>query len=223
MAVRAILFDVIGTTVLERENDLIIRCFRHAFRDHSIEASPEQIQSIRGRDKNAAIISLLIELHAPAELSASILESFKQHFSACVNLFYENADLKALITFLRSRQILIGVGSGLPEDIFMQLFDYLHWQDYQFDYIGISEKIGKGRPDPAMIFDMMSQLGIHQRELIKVGDTPSDVSEGKNANVKTVALLSGTCSPQQIELTKPNHIIFKLGDLRALLENDAFQ
>jgi phosphonoacetaldehyde hydrolase len=217
MAIRAILFDVIGTTVLENQPDVIFRCFRAAFLDSGVDVSSEDIRSIRGRDKKAAISKLLLEKNSGPQLANAILQSFKDNFASHLDLFYEHPELKDLIVFLRSKNILIGIGSGLPQDIFEMLFDNLKWHKYKFDYVSMSEKIGKSRPDPAMIFDMMRQCRIISNEFLKVGDTPSDVEEGKNAGVKTAAVLSGTSSAREIELAKPDYVINNLSEVKLLI------
>src|SRR6185503_20663451 len=110
--------------------------------------------------------------------------------------------------------IRIGLGTGLPRDTFEAIFNYLGWNVKHFDYIGIAEEMAKGRPHPDMIFAMMKKLGLGVDELIKVGDTVADIREGKNAGVKTVAILSGTQDEQDIRDQQPDNIIRSLDELR---------
>lgn len=52
---------------------------------------------------------------------------------------------------------------------------------------------GLGRPSPFMIFENMKRLGVMSVDsVIKVGDTVSDIKEGKNAGVWTVGVIEGS-------------------------------
>jgi phosphonoacetaldehyde hydrolase len=217
VGIKAILFDVIGTTVLERGSSVVATCFRDAFREVQVDVSREEIQSIRGHEKHEAIASLLDQKRARRELTDSILQSFKKNFIGQLGTFSENPDLRGTISLLKSKKILIGIGTGLPEDVFNLLFNHFNWGAYQFDYVGISENLGKGRPDPAMIHDMMAKLDIDPAVFLKVGDTPADISEGKNAGVKTAAILSGTCPLNEIQRAQPDYIIDRLNELSSFL------
>ena len=51
----------------------------------------------------------------------------------------------------------------------------------------------KGRPYPYMIFRNMEALGLMDvRRVIKVGDTVSDIREGKNAGVLSAGIVTGS-------------------------------
>jgi beta-phosphoglucomutase-like phosphatase (HAD superfamily) len=57
--IRAVLFDMIGTTVLENDPTVISLCFGNAFRENSVEVHDDQIQNVRGMDKLEAIELIL--------------------------------------------------------------------------------------------------------------------------------------------------------------------
>ncbi|MGZ8518400.1 MAG: HAD family hydrolase [Chitinophagaceae bacterium] len=42
-----------------------------------------------------------------------------------------------------------------------------------------------------MILDMLKKFSLQKEQFLKVGDTVADILEGKNAGVKTAAILSG--------------------------------
>ena len=87
-----------------------------------------------------------------------------------------------------------------------------------FDYIGIAEEIGTGRPEPEMIFDMMRSLGTADAgAFLKVGDTQADIREGKNAGVRTAVILSGTQDGVMLRSEKPDYILESLEEIKAIL------
>jgi phosphoglycolate phosphatase-like HAD superfamily hydrolase len=103
--------------------------------------------------------------------------------------------------------------------LFFDIYSHLQWQVYKFDYIGISSEVGKSRPDPAMIFDMMKKLKVKADQFLKVGDTIADIQEGKNAGVKTVVLLSGTQPEKDLMAQSPDFAIHSLQELVAIIES----
>jgi phosphoglycolate phosphatase-like HAD superfamily hydrolase len=60
MKIKAILFDIIGTTVLEKDPNLINSCFENAFRQNNVKVEAAQIKANRGKDKSEIIKNILI-------------------------------------------------------------------------------------------------------------------------------------------------------------------
>jgi len=66
-------------------------------------------------------------------------------------------------------------------------------QGYSPDFCITPDQTLKGRPYPYMIRQNLMEFGIAEpREAIKVGDTTSDIEEGKNANCWTVGVIMGS-------------------------------
>lgn len=214
MAIKAILFDVIGTTVLEKKSMLIHKCFESAFDEHKILVSSDDIRSIRGRDKREAISNILKLYNSPTHLCDSILHTFKKYFENELKNFSEPEGLEEIIFFLKKEKVKVGIGTGLPGDMFQLIYNYLSWNRFEFDYTGAAENIGRGRPHPDMIYDMMKHLNIKSSEFLKIGDTVADIHEGKNAQVFTAANLSGTAIESEIITAKPDFIITSLLEIK---------
>lgn len=212
-AIKAILFDVIGTTVIEKNPSIVNECFQKAFQDNGISVSSDVVKANRGKDKREAISLILQQLHHPAYLCDSVFIAFRKNLDDNLDNFSENEGLKETIEALRQRNIIIGVGTGLPYDIFRSIFNKLNWSPYKFDYVGVAEKTGRGRPHPDMILDMIKSFNIPPSAFLKTGDTVADIQEGKNANVLTAALLSGTASEQELAAQKPDFIIRSLTEI----------
>ena len=215
--IKAVLFDVIGTTVLERSPDIVQQAFHRAFADSGVRVGSEEIQSIRGMNKDTAIKHVLNVHGFSPSLSTDIQKGFKQAILDRLNDFTEAPSLELVLTVLRSRGVIVGVGTGLPEDLFEVIFHHLKWERFQFDFIGIAERIGEGRPHPKMIFDMLEVFPVPHRGFLKVGDTVSDVLEGKNAGVVTAAVLSGTQSEEKLLEAKPDYVIHSLDEVLSLV------
>jgi len=217
MVITAVFFDFIGTTVLEKNNDVVLTCFQNAFDDFGIKVEKATLKEHRGKDKDQMIAEVLKSTKKDQRQRTNILTAFKKHFSKNIGEFYENKDLDTTINYLRSKRVKIGLGTGLPKDVLRTLLEHFHWERFGFDYISTAEEIGKGRPNPEMIIDMMVKLHLNNFQFLKVGDTIADIQEGKNANVMTAALLSGTQGEDVLRKEKPDYVIKSLGDLRQIV------
>ena len=215
--IKAVLFDMIGTTVKTSSPDFIIDCFRKAFSEFNIKADEEMLKSNRGKDKRAMIEEVLAVNKQPGQPAEEVLSVFNKSISDSIVNFKEMEGVEMVFSFLKEKRIQTGVGSGLSEEIFNSVYLHLNWDKFKPDYIGISEKLGKSRPAPAMIMDMMKKLQIgNVNDFLKVGDTIADIQEGKNAGVKTAVLLSGTQTEEVLRKENPDYVLHSLPDLLKL-------
>jgi phosphonatase-like hydrolase len=217
MIIMGILFDFIGTTVIEKDPSMLNSCFVQAFKDHGVSVSDELIKANRGKDKKEMITGVLTELNCPSHLSDPILNSLQSHLENNLDNFSENEGASEIIVYMKSKKIAVGLGTGLPRDTFEKIFRHLNWSAVQFDYIGIAGETGKGRPHPDMILDMLKKCNLQDNEFLKVGDTIADIQEGKNARVFTAAILSGTQDEKEIISQQPDFIIRSLAELKEIL------
>ncbi len=217
MSITAVLFDFMGTTAIEKDPTMIHQCFVKAFGEHGIEVRDELIKANRGRDKKEIVAVILKQYNQPGYSGEAILHSFNVLLKNNLDNFIANPGTRPIIQFLKERNIITGLGTGFPRDVFELIFNHLCWKDIGFDYIGIAEETGKGRPHPDMIFHMMQQFHLPKEQFLKVGDTIADIQEGKNAGVKTVAILSGTQDEEEISKQQPDFTIRQLSELKEII------
>jgi HAD superfamily hydrolase (TIGR01549 family) len=217
MEVKAVLFDLMGTTVREKDPAAVERCIQQAFADHNIKVPPALIRGQRGKDKREMISTLLLSLKAPLHLTPSVLNRFKKHFEAALVNFETNDGFEDILVYLKGTGILTGIGTGLSSDLAEKLLEHLQWHRDNFAYIGTSSEAGRGRPYPDMINDMLTRLQLQPNQLLKVGDTRADIEEGKNAGTLTAVLLAGTQDTVSLIRMKPDFILHSLRDLKDVL------
>lgn len=218
--IRAVLFDLIGTTVKTSDTDFVLTCFKNAFLEHGTEPDIQFLKSNRGKSKLLMIQEVLIANGLPFTKAHKILDSFNHIMHSSMNNFSEAEGLKETFAYLSDNKIYIGIGTGLPESLFVDIFNHLGWGKYKIDYIGIAEKLGISRPEPGMIKDMMCKLSIHSPvQFLKVGDTVADIQEGKNASVQTAVVLAGTQTEEVLLKEKPGFVLHTLTDILQALKN----
>jgi phosphonatase-like hydrolase len=214
-----IFFDLIGTTVKDSHSNesLVIDAFYKSFLQNGFHLSYERVNEQRGKRKREAIQNLI-----PSGLSSGvedkIYDDFMNLIKASINNFSEMPGASDLFKFLKCNKVKVAFGSGLPLDFIYTLMKSLNWCADDFNYIGSSESIGKGRPDPVMIIDAMGKLNVaDKRKVLKVGDTVADLQEGKNAGVMTAAVLTGTQKRLELEKQKPDFILESVSQLPQIL------
>lgn len=198
---------------------MIMKCFEKAFTDNHILFNAELIKANRGKDKIEMINLVIKKEGLSIDYTVKVYNSFKINFAKSINGFLSNPDTLGIIKYLQERKIKIGLGTGLPRDLFEMVFAHLKWSNEMVDYIGIGKEVGKPRPHPDMIDDMMRKLSlINKKEFLKVGDTVADIEEGKNAGVMTAALLAGTQGNEALVKAKPDFTLKRLSDLKGIIE-----
>ena len=109
----------------------------------------------------------------------------------------------AIVSNCRHRNIrLLLKGAKLNKD----LFDYRIGND--------DVEHSKPYPDEILKAEHLAKT----KAKLMVGDSIYDIKAGKKAKVKTVAVLTGLYSKQQLKRHKPNHILNSIRDLPKLLE-----
>jgi HAD superfamily hydrolase (TIGR01509 family) len=74
------------------------------------------------------------------------------------------------------------------------------------------------KPSPEALVKSAKQLDIEMCECIVVGDSVADVKAGKTAGIKTVAVLSGIFSREELEREKPDLILESVNQLPDFVE-----
>ncbi len=70
-----------------------------------------------------------------------------------------------------------------------------------------SQDVEKPKPSPEAFMKAANYLGVSIHDCAVVGDSTADIQAGKAAGSKTVAVLSGLFSREELEAEKPDLII----------------
>lgn len=221
------MFDMAGTTVNDRVKGtpLMILSMARAFASHDIQLTSELINRHRGKEKLEAIQTLLQENSSlPSDeidrVSAIIYRNFVQELESNLRDVSEIDGASETFQYLKSRGIFVGVGSGFPARVVEAIVSQLGWRESSLvDYVGSAEQVGVGRPNPKMIHDAMQQLGVTKpQKVVKIGDTIVDIQEGKNADVWTIAVLTGSQTEEQLMTVQPDYILSSIRQVPEILQ-----
>lgn len=206
MKTKLVIFDWAGTTV-DYGCFAPLDAFEKAFAAFDIYPTAEEIRKPMGMLKRDHIRTmLLMETISKAweaktgrtPLDSDVDKIYAVFEKSLMDSLSEYSVLKpgvlACVEKLKRKNILIGSTTGYTGKMMEVVTKRAALQGYHPDFWCCPEDVGGyGRPYPYMIFENMKHFGISSvEEVIKVGDTVSDIQEGKNAGVKSFGVIEGS-------------------------------
>lgn len=196
---KLIIFDWDGT--LADSIYVITECILKAFADMGIGGiNEEKAKSIIGLSLTEAVKVLMPE--NSDEERETLLGNYKKHFlntaSQGLPLF---EGVSESLKKLRESGMKIAVATGKSRAGLERDFAYSGAQVFLDTSRTVDEC--KAKPDPHMILDIMSELGVVAEETLMVGDTSYDLEMAARAGVKSIASLYGAHEKEKLSPFKP--------------------
>lgn len=235
--IKAVIFDMAGTTV--KDNHEVELCFSKACKSSGLNVSDEKILSIQGWSKRYVFEVLWIEQigEQNPELEMKVENSFNTFKEILENYYHTNNILPTegaleIFQYCKANQIKIVLTTGFYRDVTNIILEKLGWlKGLNDEYLALdetsiidlsiaSDEVANGRPWPDMVHKAMKILNINDpKELLVVGDTPSDLGIGKNADVLlTIGLTNGTHTKEQLEKYPHDLLLNSIIELPAIIE-----
>jgi len=223
MPIKMAVLDMAGTTIAD--DNAVFTAFKKAFEVHGLDVSEEIINPLMGYKKPVAVKMILEQLHV--EPTATLVEEIHDYFVDDMIDYYElSPSFRSIkgaedaMRELKSKGIRVALNTGFSLEIADVILKRMNWMDDGLvdDYIA-SDEVENGRPDPAMINELMARADIsNPKEVIKIGDTESDINEGRNAGCAIViAVTTGAFTREQLQKYSPDYIIDHLSELSRIL------
>lgn len=204
MRVEGVIFDWAGTTV-DYGCFAPVNVFINIFKMRGIDVTLAEAREPMGmlkRDHVKAMLSM-------DRINNLFIEKFNRKWDEVdVDAFYEDFEEQLFATLreytdpvpgvleligrLRERDIKIGSTTGYTKEMIEIVSEEAKVKGYLPDYKITSTEVPAGRPCPYMIFKNILELEISGRSnTVKVGDTISDIKEGRSAGVWSVGVVKG--------------------------------
>ncbi|MHA6480977.1 phosphonoacetaldehyde hydrolase [Paenibacillus sp. strain BS8-2] len=124
---------------------------------------------------------------------------------------------------LRDAGLRIGSTTGYTKGMMEVIVHEAKRKGYSPDCMVASDEVKAGRPYPYMIFQNMSELGVFPPEaIVKVGDTVSDIHEGRNAGVWTIGIIMGSSelglTLEEVQAMHPDELQARKDEVRRSFE-----
>ncbi|MEO1021995.1 MAG: HAD-IA family hydrolase [Bacteroidota bacterium] len=225
MGIKLVVFDLAGTTVDDSEDSVNV-CFREALQEHEIDAPRDLVNSVMGIKKIHAIQQILKTV-APERATEETITAVHDLFLQKINNHYNTSDqvkeidgVTDVFQTLKNEGIKVAFNTGFSRSTADIIANRLGWYEHNLiDSSACSDEVEKGRPYPYMIERIMEQLELENTsEVAKIGDTPSDLEEGKNANCGiTIGVLYGTHDREELEGLPHDFLVNQIQDVIPLL------
>lgn len=202
----AVILDWAGTAV-DYGCFAPVQAFLEVFKSARLSPTMEEIRRPMGMlkwDHIHAVLSMpgiaaqFAALHGRAFTDQDVDQMHDQFEAKLLSILHNFAVPKPYVletvTELKRRGIRIGSTTGYTDRMMEIVVREAAKEGYSPDLWLSPDSVNKkGRPYPYMIFQNMEKLGIQSvGRVIKVGDTVSDILEGKNAGVITVGVVEGS-------------------------------
>jgi phosphonatase-like hydrolase len=206
MQIELVVFDMAGTTV--HDDDNVGVALRDALRAGGVEVSPEEVNAAMGWPKPVAIKHLLERARGVAEpeeidrLHRSFVSRMVRHYSNDP-FVREIPGTSRVFRWLKERGIKVAVDTGFSRPIADAILARTGWAVRGLiDTSVTSDEVARGRPHPDLIYAAMSRTKVHHpSSVVKVGDTPSDLQQGRSAGCGLViGVTRGTHTKEQLEV-----------------------
>ena len=229
-----VVFDMAGTTI--KDHNEVENCFWVAAEGSGLHTTRERIISMMGWSKRLVFETLWKEqMHSADEM---LIQQKTDHsfsfFKDILEDHYLTHDVIPsdgcieLMQFLKVNQIKIALTTGFYREVTDIILKRLGWNaGLDKNYIGkdlinasvTSDQVIAGRPSPYMIFRAMEMCRVTDvRRVIKIGDTPSDLAEGKNAGCISLGVVNGTHSRTQLKEYENDGLMDDMAKFQKYLE-----
>lgn len=230
MNYKMVVFDIAGTTLTDKKNS-VANAFQWAMNDFGVMVDSKSVKKVMGYRKSEAIEIMLKETGVSYDDEA--IEIIHKNFLKILNRHYSENEISEIegtsdvFKTLKENGIKIVLNTGFGRSTTDIIVSRLGWlENSLIDDTITSDEVENGRPAPDMIRELAkrNRIGNHQH-IVKVGDTPSDLMEGKNAQCGlVVGVLYGTHTKEELMEYDHDFLIDHISELPNLvLENQLHQ
>lgn len=224
--INMVVFDWAGTTV-DYGSSAPMEVFKMIFDEAGINLTRNEINGPMGMEKKAHIRSLLSLETAVKQWKEKygrdwtdedvedLYVKFEDKLYEVVADYSKPIDgVVETINILKNNGIKIGSTTGYNNQIMTKVIPATKEYGYEPDCIVTPDITGLGRPTPFMLNECMRILNVYPpKTVVKVGDTITDIYEGKNAGAWSIGILVGS---NLLGLTKEEYDVLPVAELEVL-------
>jgi phosphoglycolate phosphatase len=155
----------------------------------------------------------------PESMRPDLVERYRHHFLAQDEAIPLFDGARETIAELHDAGYRLGVATGKSRAGLNRAMEATGMKNYFHATRTADQTFSK--PDPAMLFELMDELGTSAERTLMVGDTTHDVQMAQNAKVDVVAVGYGAHTPEQLQELKPLALMGDFAELRAWLKTNA--
>jgi len=211
-----IVFDWDGTVM--DSTAVISGSIQAACRDLGLKVpDDETARHVIGLGLSQALRYAVPEL--PEAKYPELVERYRYHFLAQDESIPLFSGAKETIAELHAAGYWLGVATGKSKAGLSRAMEASSMNVYFHATRTADQTYSK--PDPAMLFELMEELGVSAERTLMVGDTTHDLQMAHNARVDAVAVGHGAHPPEQLHELNPLTLAADFAELRTWFKANA--
>lgn len=204
-----IIFDVDGT--LTSTNELIFASFRYIAKKYlNIDKTDEEIISMFGPPEDVILKEWCGKDFAEGR------KAYYKFYADNHNMAGLYPGMKELITFLKSKDILVAIFTGKGRDATIISMEKLEVLQY-FDYIVTGDDVLKYKPSSEGIIKILENLKLDKDRVLMVGDSTVDILAAREAGVVMASVVWDSYGINEVLKMNNDCIFHTVEDLKTFL------
>jgi phosphoglycolate phosphatase len=179
----------------------------------SIQAACRDLELTVPSDEAARHVMRHAVPDAPEEMYEPLVARYRHHFLAQDGAIPLFDGARETIAELHDAGYWLGVATGKNRNGLERALTSTDMKRY-FHATRTAEQTFS-KPNPAMLFELMDELGVTAERTLMIGDTTHDLLLAQNAKVDAVALGHGAHPPEQLQELNPLALLDDFVQLRA--------
>ena len=164
----------------------------------------------------------LIKQYVPQQEVDKAISAYRQHHARSLEsgtVFTPGA--KHLLDELKSKGYKLAVASNRAMQYTFIILKHLQIQN-TFDHILCGDMVTNPKPAPDMLNQILKHFKLVPDEAVYVGDMIIDVEAGHRAGIRTIAVLNGSSTKEEISHLEPFKITDNVYDVAGILERISY-
>jgi phosphoglycolate phosphatase len=203
-----IAFDWDGT--LFDSTRIIVRCIQNAVTDVGGQRPSDEVAAyVIGMSLSQALAYAAPDV--PVHLHAQLGQRYRHHYlvhQRDISLF---DGVLPMLADLKQRQHWLAVATGKTRRGLNEVLRDVALRDV-FDSSRTADETA-GKPDPAMLLDLMREFGVEPARTLMIGDTTHDLQIAVNAGCACVGVSYGAHDPVAFAALNPRFVAQHVGQL----------
>jgi len=203
---KGIIFDVDGT--LTYTNQLIFDSFNHITKKYLGKSySDEEIIALFGPTED-----VILKQICPDEYESARKDyySYYQDNHSIAQLY---DGIKSLIIEIKSSNILLSIFTGKGRTSALITLDESGLTKY-FDLIVSGDDVENHKPSPEGINKFLKMFNLNPKEVLMIGDAPSDIAAANEAGVEIASVVWDSYSETEVRKLNSKNIFHTVEELR---------